>query len=462
MPSSNVCHWRRLSLIWLLFFARLHVNMSLALPTATPVPSAQQDLDTGPNFFTMYGFLDSPVPAALPSASGRPALAHLSKVFLAMTQTGAAALPISTGASELAEDVPLIESSLLSSAEATLVSTPPKQGPGLVMLTSPVLRPTNSQPSPTSNATMNASSTASVNHSDTSSRVIALGSTVGGIIIVALCLFFLLGPKRNRRFICLLRSSRSSMRKGKQDKGVSSESFVSRSVIRKMNNEVSADDKKSSMESSNENEKDVGIDNPSQSPQPSSKFSVCSTEYLSCSPRESAVSSGSDSSTVKGTSTTASPPARPPRPPTADSPTLSDSVYLACSDKPYVIVAPQPLSEADLNSLPHTQKILTPAEFLALHVPEILSSLPSLASKLDEEDTPSEDPGRRMLHAINRSSSHFRTKSEPALNAEERNSNPSSLDDEDEDSCVRKSFSRSASGWAYPDRLRSRKRKVDC
>jgi hypothetical protein len=48
-------------------------------------------------------------------------------------------------------------------------------------------------------------------------------------------------------------------------------------------------------------------------------------------------------------------PVRPPRPPTADSPTLSESVYLACADQPYIVVAPQPFTDIDLSLDRHSR-----------------------------------------------------------------------------------------------------------
>ena len=80
--------------------------------------------------------------------------------------------------------------------------------------------------------------------------------------------------------------------------------------------------------------------NPANEKQPISKFSICSSVYPSS---ESTPESELDSDTPKSQTS----PVRPPRPPTADSPALSVSVYLACADQPYIIVAPQPFTGID-------------------------------------------------------------------------------------------------------------------
>ena len=140
-------------------------------------------------------------------------------------------------------------------------------------------------------------------------------------------------------------------------------------------------------------------------------------------------------------------PVRPPRPPTADSPALSESVYLACADQPYVIVAPQPFIDIDRSldnqpTIPTGPKILSPHDFLNMYAAHpngsdmnttLPRARPNPNSTLELYDT-----------------RHSRTYSAPSLvgsmNEHVNRSEPTVLQR------MKHRRSRSASGWAYPNR----------
>ena len=226
---------------------------------------------------------------------------------------------------------------------------------------------------------------------------------------------------------------------------------------------------------------------------PTSKFSVCSSEYTPSSTYTSDLAS--NTSTVKALPIISKhlsdlrkvvKPNRPPRPPTTDSPCLSDSVYLACSDsdQPYVIVAPQPLTDDDFSPgvfVPKpSRRFLTSTEFVALHLRITGGHMP---------------PGMKRSSLYSR---HYRTKSAPALGQRKRTSclktnippskslvsekpdttsvkkldrssvvNKVWIGNTEDDSDVQESIvrritkhrrSRSASGWAYPSKGRRARR----
>jgi hypothetical protein len=188
---------------------------------------------------------------------------------------------------------------------------------------------------------------------------------------------------------------------------------------------------------------------------PPSKFSVYSSEN-----RRASILAAQGTTKPTGAVTFASPPkspSRPPRPPTADSPTLSDSVYLALSKQPYVMVAPQPPTEAGMNNGTERKRMLTPSEFFALHVPGALANL-----HISKSDRTSKASDTRSSATATRESQHARTKSTPLMNGSRTAIGSRADEDSDEDNealagpiahkVTKHRRSRSASGWAYPDR----------
>ena len=182
--------------------------------------------------------------------------------------------------------------------------------------------------------------------------------------------------------------------------------------------------------------------NPVNEKKPISKFSVCSSVYPSSS------ESTSESEHCSDTPISQTSPVRPPRPPTADSPALSDSVYLACADQPYIIVAPQPFTEID-RSLNNSPALPTGPKIFS-H--DLLNNYAAHPNGLDLNSTfpitqPSPNPTPEFYD--NR---HSRTYCAPSF--------VGSMNDQiynrTDATVVRRMLKyrrcRSTSGWAYPDR----------
>ncbi|KAF8962620.1 hypothetical protein BDZ97DRAFT_1824682 [Flammula alnicola] len=444
--------------ILLALFGRAYTGVALAIPT----PRNNSNKNTGPlrpgpvnaraesDFVTMYGLYDTSPPLE-DSADGGPRLAPIPEVFVAMTQAAT-----STGTSEPTMATP-------TATAIYPLGSPPMQGPGLVVLSSTMLPGfTAPTPGPSATSISDAAEGASNRAVTPSGRVIILGSVIGGILFIALCVFLVLDPAITRKLCCCFCRLRKRSKEGKEDKGISHTSSWVNVELPKHSSIATEKDGSPSPKKG----EDTLVDIPA-SPAPASKFSICSSEYLGASSRDSGVTSDSASSrTVKASVTFAdgSAPVRPPRPPTADSPALSDSVYLACSDQPYVIIAPQPLTEADMRCGASTEplkKLLTPSEFFALHVPGVLAGF---STKTDTRAS-SAVPERRVSYSRKRESQHSRAKSTPLLlgMASSRMSSRSSIVDFETDSgsivsrVTKHRRSRSASGWAYPDRPKSKK-----
>ncbi|CAA7267192.1 unnamed protein product [Cyclocybe aegerita] len=527
--------------ICLPFWALLFGRIALALPGTTRhalVNRSEQD------FFTMYGANYDLAPP-----DGERHLANIKDVFMVMTRSLNAELSAMT-ADPAAAPTPA------PNADPFMVTAPPYMGPG------PELLPTAS-PSPTrvsDDELLSSSHTPAPSH-----KMVVLGSVIGSILFFALCIFFLFNPAFSGRFCrgsgarkCIPSSHRpiagplpsEEVKEVKDDPSTPpglppSPSWVTvgfhkqgaRSTVHQ--DDAAIDD--------TESVGDTIIEMPVDSSPAKSKFSVCSSEYLSLSSmshvnvnRDSHLTDDSGTSTIKpdcppapaptpssptppyaspSPSPNSSPsrkPVRPPRPPTADSPALSDSVYLACSDQPYVIVAPQPLTDADLqpgptgtsapavpNRIAPKKKMLTPSEFFALHVPAALAALgvgngrpfgsgggsktvtgddETTTRPLSEAADSAAEREREDERGSRTSQRHSRTKSAPALGRAgklkgrkaklgSRRASAENLglitdqeeggEDIDADPIARRVMqhrrSRSASGWAYPARAQSRR-----
>ncbi|KDR80144.1 hypothetical protein GALMADRAFT_277410 [Galerina marginata CBS 339.88] len=465
---------RGLSLLMLLFCGT-HTGVSVALPqpaitappTVLPVrPRADAE------FLTTYGFFDSPTSSKASLAAGGSALAPIPEVFLAMAQeTGrSTSSPV-----KLAQTAPLTVPASVTSSAVFPTESPPMRGPGLVVLTNPLPTMTQSIPGPTVSGNSESSSSIS-NRTASSRRMVVLGSVIGSILLFTVFLFFLLDPSISRkafRFFCKSRKSRAKKIQREKATPAVHESWVSVVYLPNTNDQTFTEEEKHDVRARDKETSDPYIQNHIA---PSSKFSVCSSLYVD-SPGDSEVYSGISAEMERSavnprvSFAPGQKPVRPPRPPTADSPALSDSVYLACSDKPYVIVAPGTFSQINMDSMTTVEapkRNLTPSEFFALHVPGLLASLSTSSSWRKKADRISAISEKRGSHVTKRETNHSRTRSEPMLHfpKAQRKSNVDSEYDYVNDSDVQDSMvqrlmkhrrSRSASGWAYPDRPKSRR-----
>ena len=463
------------------------------------------------DFVTMYGIFDQTPPDAIHGSSRLRPVAEVLITMKAATPTlsstvvstfaGATIDPPQPDASPLLN---FISSS--SSADAVFPTSVPHFGPGLVVPPSSVYQEIVS-PTSQSNDTALADKTGG-GGGGTHRQLIVLGTIIGGIIFFAVCVFLLMSPVcSGLLFGC--------GKPNKATKETEIDEDLQEKVVKNTTSWVSIPNpsKRASLETVKDTTTDItpalvsfGID---QVATPASKFSVCSSEYPPSS-LSSTTSSDlvSNASTIKATHPS-TPQAsdsdntmtriRPPRPPTADSPALSESVYLACSDsdQPYVIVAPQPLTEEDLQTdiavSKSSRKLLTPSEFAALHVRIAMARLATSTTS-------------KRTSSLSR---HSRTKSAPTIGQHHRNSvtegalatvkgifsprksyggnalttkkpilkiiksrnegddREELLEDIENDSDVQESMvrrvmkhrrSRSASGWAYPSRGRMTRR----
>jgi len=462
---------------WILL-GHLPVGLSLTLPTAT---SSSHHTLRSPAFdsreepvTTMYGFSD---PYSESEDSDTP-LPHVKDVFQALAQH-------SLSATHTTASLELLES---DNASATMtasftVTTPPMHGPGLVLLTSPIFPDVGSPTTMPMDPTPTLLTNELPEHAGLAKHTaVVLGSVVGGIVLFILCLFFLIAPSITRKIFCCSWRSRkppSGIMNTPEDQEKGSNSQISldaKSVPGTPNpaDRTLVNSPNTTQDAKLEKVKDL---DELTSQLPASKFSICSSDYVTSS-RNSEVSLVSSPYAIMPSVTFAPSPTRPPRPPTADSPALSESVYLACADKNYMIVTPEPLSGED-NSIPR-KRHLTPSEFLALHVPGILAGF-SLSSSTTDVDKPANSSKKQdrasaiveltsSRRSSSRSSRHSRTKSAPMLSPTSRKRNvnhPTAGDDEETkplnvpgtigQSLAKHRRSRSASGWAYPDRPRTRR-----
>jgi len=441
-------------------------------------------------FVTMYNLFDHITPPSSKGVQvyndGSPRLRPIAVVLETMQAASPEVTPAVVLDQPTATTTPLL--AVKSSPTTSHAFTRPPfhfGGPGPVLLPSSVYKSLSVSKA---GALNDANATAA-----TPKHFAVLGFIIGGILLFTLCVFLLMTPYNS--FAACAGLKRSAGKKGnppkanmgEPEKGLRDSSswgaVSSSSILGKLPSVKTVNGQESERPIRDTVIDVVAVLSSSESNEyPTSKFSMCSSEY----PPSSTYSSdlASNSSTVKAIPARqltdagyATKPIRPPRPPTAEGPALSDSVYLAFSDQPYVIVAPQPLTDNDL--LPDAfrskspRKLLTSTEFVSLH---LLTDV-------------------RLPPGMNRSSldsHHSRTKSAPAMGRRNRMSylkidippskslvsrklhatpmkildvNSSTVDDEvllediEGDSDVQESMvrrvmkhrrSRSASGWAYP------------
>ncbi|KAF8174057.1 hypothetical protein BJ912DRAFT_991006 [Pholiota molesta] len=440
----------RILIITVTLVSHAYTGIALAIPAA--------DSDT----VSTDAMFDSSPTTGIDAESGLPPI-----------KEAAASASLSDSNSLNGQPTPsLSPESLSGQPEASITAT--AQGPGIVLLSSTVLpgfSATSQNPEPTSTNTNSVKNNGSVNSSH---RVLILGSVVGGILCVMLCIFFVLDPSVSARFLAYfsLRKFRSS----KKDRGIShmaepSSSFmVNRGSPERTFAGMNTSRLSPSPEKGEKGDRSIS----------SIQFSICSSDYLSASTRDSAITSITTASDdmMSHNSASGSPRVRP-------RPMLSDSVYLACSNQPYVIVEPPALRSADFTAAaadPPPKKMLTPNEFFALHVPGIISSLVGNhasnntsgsgggnGSGKRERDRATMAVPHQPSGVARTGSQHSRTKSAPLLSslrsAMTRAAGPrrcrgsAGRGGEGGDIAERVTKhrrSRSASGWAYPERLRPR------
>lgn len=451
------------------------------------VPRAQA------TFVTMYGLYDDSSYSG-PRASGKPRLAPVGEVYVAMLSSSLANSPSPTGTDG-----------------ASPVETLPPLGPGIVLLppTSTVSGLSTSAETQTVDDSIPPAPTGLMAPGP-SSRAVLLGSVVGGILLFTLCLFFLLNPRVSGKAGDFLRFTKRVAKRRRNDSstkeippGSKEAAWVSATGATFNPDERAGSETPSS---SPEKVKEKLADPSGTPPTPAlSKFSVYSaaSAYLDTpSPTRPDSMTASDNTSTNGTAipnydanapcgdgSPSSTPPRPPRPPTADSPALSDSVYLACSDQPYVIVVPQRLSKMPVTSeVPTTnsRKLLTPSEFITLHGAGTAAADTRLGGGAAALDTkPEKDRCVSFQPNPKRESVHARTKSAPILGFILRHADTASSmfsfndrrsfdtvsggyntgsDSEMDHSEITKKLlkhrrSRSASGWAYPERDQQKSKK---
>ena len=399
----------------LFLYLLLHV-FYLATVKAFPVPpmalaSFQQlspnlgdRVDT--HFVTLYGLYDNSLHTPTVDTS-KLKLAPITEAFMAMTGTLATPTVTRSGSQSVmhvATPTPLHQ------------TTPNTLGQGSVV------RPTPVQSSIASSSTDMPEDILQRATKTRTHRLIIFGSIIAGVVFLGLLLVFLLDP-RVMRILCgnkvddnLPLPSKKFYRRPKSTWNVSP---ISSSDYVFMDNPT---------------EKTFfATKNPDDVKLPISKFSICSSEY----PPSSAASPTSE---YEHDCLTPKTPARPPRPPTADSPTLSDSVYFACADQPYIIVPPHPSTVLD-NQPSMLTGPLSPREFFNMY----------LAYPQDSDVTatlPRAQPNtiREFYNAR-----HSRTYSAPLFIG--------SINDQNNDrpgptavQRMLKHRSRSTSGWPYPNR----------
>jgi len=400
------------------------------------VPAADKD------FVTVYGLCDSSAPRqqqdAAPSDGGSR-LKPIQDDFLATTEATTPGSP-GQGGKGLPTPTSLVTFRAFQPTPSPTFS--PMRGPGLVALSSSVysaILATNPTPSP-----VRGSSTTRI--ITPSTRIIVIASVIGGILSIALCVFLFTNPTLRRKLCGIFACKKR--KKSTNAKGV----FPSSNVDQPPSPDRTLTEKIPSATKHDEGPGET-LDNIAPPKNPASEFSVHSSEYTDT-PRVSILASPGTSKPTTPV-TFAPPPNSPPRPcrpPTEDSPALSDSVYLACSDQPYVIGAPRPFSEADMNnSSPATnrKRLLTPSQFFALHVPGLLANLSiskSSASDAARKRESQHSPTKNTLLSGSRTS-----KASPS--AEDSTENDAALTGPVLHKAIKHRKSRSASGWAYPTRL---------
>lgn len=464
--------------------------LGLSVVVGLTIPNGHSP--SGPTFVTRYDLFDQSGPrkdSQNTISDGSPHLRPIADVFVAMNSASP------TLGRAVAQMVPTA-SPLLEVMSTPVSPTPHFGGPGPVKVPSPAL---NSLLSPTSGVNdLGVGDNANANVTS-SKHFVVLGTIAGGILFFTFCIFLIMSPSCNGSF-CGWGNLKNTLRSKATEENIDQEkpppdtaSWViihsPPSLPKRSSLETVKDFRMSGTLATGDTVLDVvsalaSPDEDERNPA-TSKFSMCSSEYPSsfCS---STTDLASNSSTVKAFPFSSHPsniPVRPPRPPTADSPALSDSVYLAFShsDQPYVIVQPQPLTEGDLQvgSGPESpRRLLTPNEFAALHTSDHLSqnekritpdsrhsrakSAPSLGrlnrySVVGSRFVPSKlfDGARKSRVTASRKSIY------KSLKIVDEGGNL--LEDIENDSDVQETMvrkvmkhrrSRSASGWAYPPKGR--------
>lgn len=452
----------------LIFLGCVHGSLALALPSTQTPNAAMVTRRANAEIATQYGFFGSSNSDDKDTKSRDPYLAHIPEVFMAMAQQtdGSLMSPLT-----LAPDATPTES-LFEEGVTAYPTAPPAVGPGVVLLsTGAISGLTAATPLPTG------STTAPLTGKRPSQRALILGSVIGSILLFTLFLFIVLDPAITVQLCGICSVRRKPAKKNPKEESKEADTTVEKDITwadalagptPNLGDDTFVEGEKPLPKI--DKEEGTLLDPTSSqrkasSQSPPSKFSMCSSEY-SESPRNSALSSNSAYVPTKSATVSFKPgptPVRPPRPPTADSPALSESVYLAnaCAEQPYVVVAPRPITEADMKTTP--RRIMTPSEFFALHAPNVLASLSSSSKK---HDTSISRKDNATLSAGKRESFHMRTISAPLLGPAKTLSCTSNSEfDSDTDVAfqapmikriARHRKSRSASGWAYPDRPGSR------
>ena len=396
----------------------LHIFYS-ATVKAFPAPLPVQTLASTPNhltdradthFVTIYGLYDNSLRS--PTAdSSKPKLAPITEAFMAMTR----ALATSTVVGSDSRSVVLATPTPLHKV------TPPRLGPGLAMRPTVVQSGIASSSTDTPQESPESLERAAKTRAH---RLVVFGSVIAGVVCLGLVLFLLLDPRVMRKLYGFKVDDNSHF-PWKKFHGRPKPAWAVSPISSA--NYVFMDSPTEKPFFANKN-----LDNEKH---PISKFSVCSSEYP-------ASESDRDSDTPKGQTF----PVRPPRPPTADSPALSDSVYLACAGQPYII-APQPFSDID-RSLDNQPAIPTGPKILSLDVYPNGSNMNATLPRTQPNLTPELCDTR-----------HSRTHSAPSFVGSMKDqvikSEPTAVQ-----RMLKHRRSRSASGWAYLGRSPSKGLKL--
>ena len=414
-----MCSKLSLCLLLYVFYSATVKAFPASLPVQTLALAPFQIPDFDPNvreraetrFVTIYGLYDNSLHTPTVDSS-KPKLAPITEAFMAMTRALATATITGSGSQSVVHS---------ATPTPTLLhkSIPTALGSGLA------IRPTTVQSSTAPSSTDTSKETLETLERATKTRaqrLVIFGSVLAGVVCLGLLLFLLLDPRMMRKLCGIKVDDNMHFPKRKfygRPKPTWDVTPISSS------NYVFKDEPTEKPFFTNKN--------PVNEKQPISKFSICSSVYPT---------SSSDSEHGSDTPRSQTSPVRPPRPPTADSPALSDSVYLACADQPYIIVAPQPFTDIDHNSpaIPTGPKIFS-HDFLNMYPNglNINSTLPRTQP----------NPNSTLEYYDTR---HSRTYSAPSF--------VGSMNDQiynrSEPTVVQRMLkhrrSRSASGWAYPDR----------
>lgn len=429
-PHSFMCS--KLSLCLFLYFFYLatvkafHASPPIQTLALTPFqlpeldPNLRKRADT--HFVTIYGLYDKSFHTPTLDSS-KPKLAPITDAVMAMTRALATATATGSGSGSVVH--PAIPTLVHKTIPSTLST-------GFIRSTtvrSSVAPSSTDSPKETLETLQRAAKTRT-------RRLVIFGSVVAGVVCLGLLLFLLLDPRMMRK-LCGV----------KVDDNIHfpTKSFYCRP---KPTWDVSP------ISSSNYAFKDEPTEKPffaNKDPVneklPISKSSICSLVYPSSCESTSESEHGSDTPRSQAS------PVRPPRPPTADSPALSDSVYLACADQPYIIVAPQPFTEVDRSlhnspALPTGPKIfsydLLKKNMYATH-PNGLN-LNSTLPRTHSNPIPEFYDYR-----------HSRTYSAPSFVGSTNNKVYNRSEPTVFQRTLKHRRSRSASGWAYLDRPPSKK-----